>query len=1123
LTGGGTTATTNTSFATAGTYYIYAVLTPTPVDPACRPSKLVILTVNSKPTLTPGVVPYVCSGTTTAYLPYSSTFTSPSGNLLINGGFETGGSSPWVVASAVPAPTVTGAAAHTGNYSWALGKYGAPGDAAGDCSVYQTVSIPSDGATLSYWYKPTSADVIGDDWQDAYITNTSGTILATVMHVASNSNAWTNVSFNMNAYSGQTVRVMFLVHNDGDGLVTNMYLDDVSVQGAGGGPSTYSITWNAPAPAQGFPNVVNAALPASPIPITIPGGATPGTYTGTINVTNLGGCSLAAPQPFSVTINPVPVVNQPASQTVCNGGTTTAVSFTTPTVGPGTIVYNWVHTGPGIGLGPNGTGTVPAFTATNVSNAPVTATITVTPTYTDGGVSCTGAPKSFTITVNPTPTVNAVPNQTVCHNTITNPVAFTGSAAGTIYNWTNNTPSIGLGASGTGNIPTFLATNATTAPVTATITVTPTYTGGGATCTGSPITFTITVNPVPTVNAVANQTVCNNTPVTVNFSSPTAGTTYTWINNNGNIGLPGNGTGNIAFTATNTSAIPISGTITVTPSYTNNGTTCTGASTSFTITVNPSPTVNPVPGNQLLCSGSASAPITLTGPVSGAFYTWSNNAPSIGLAAVGAGDIPSFTAVNGGTTPVVATVTVTGSYTTGGVTCTGPSVSFTITVNPSPSINAMANQTVCNGTATAAVTISGPIPGTVFSWTNNNTSIGLAAGGTGNVPSFTAINNTGAPVTATVTVNATYTGGPLTCPATAVSFTITVNPTPTVTAPSSQSLCNGSATAAVNFTGAVAGTTFSWTNSNTAIGLGASGTGNITSFTATNNTAAAISGTITVTPSANGCPGTPISFTITVNPTATVNQPANQTLCNGASTAAVTFTGTPGAVTFSWTNNNTSIGLAGSGTGNIPSFVATNTTQAAVTATITVTPSIGGALCTGSSKSFTITVNPLTNITFVNAPPRVCLSDTTVILVATPAGGVWSGPGVVGNTFSASLAGTGVKTLTYSTTSGCGTLATVNITVNDCIDRHNVLRNAIRIYPNPTTGRFNIRFLTDIYKGFNLSVIDATGRVLSNFSFTGLIYGSVIPMNLGSLPSGSYRLVIYNSQEKATFPLVIAH
>ncbi|MEZ5071165.1 MAG: hypothetical protein R2751_09390 [Bacteroidales bacterium] len=71
--------------------------------------------------------------------------------------------------------------------------------------------------------------------------------------------------------------------------------------------------------------------------------------------------------------------------------------------------------------------------------------------------------------------------------------------------------------------------------------------------------------------------------------------------------------------------------------------------------------------------------------------------------------------------------------------------------------------------------------------------------------------------------------------------------------------------------------------------------------------------------------GTPVEFTITVNPTAQVNDP-RPGACNGAATAAVTFTtnNTGGAVTYHRTNDDTSIGLGASGSGNIPSFTATN-------------------------------------------------------------------------------------------------------------------------------------------------------------------------------------------------------
>lgn len=72
-------------------------------------------------------------------------------------------------------------------------------------------------------------------------------------------------------------------------------------------------------------------------------------------------------------------------------------------------------------------------------------------------------------TVNAIPTVNAVANQTVCNNSPTAAITFSGAVGGTVYNWTNNNPSIGLAASGSGDIAGFNATNATNAPITGTI------------------------------------------------------------------------------------------------------------------------------------------------------------------------------------------------------------------------------------------------------------------------------------------------------------------------------------------------------------------------------------------------------------------------------------------------------------------------------------------------------------------------------------------------------------------------------------------------------------------------------------------------------------------------------
>ena len=68
----------------------------------------------------------------------------------------------------------------------------------------------------------------------------------------------------------------------------------------------------------------------------------------------------------------------------------------------------------------------------------------------------------------------------------------------------------------------------------------------------------------------------------------------------------------VAAVSTNTTGAPITGTITVTPVYTNGGGTCTGTPVTFTITVNPVPTVNPV-SSQLLCNGATTAAVNFSG------------------------------------------------------------------------------------------------------------------------------------------------------------------------------------------------------------------------------------------------------------------------------------------------------------------------------------------------------------------------------------------------------------------------------------------------------------------------------------------------------------------------------
>ena len=161
-----------------------------------------------------------------------SVFVGPSafggGTTLQNTGFETGSFSPgWTVLSSNPAPAVSNLQFNSGTYSAHLGST-PPTATAGDSSIFQQVTIPSTGAVLTYAYWPRTSDTISFDWQDAYVTDASGsTVLATVMHVCVNTQDWTGVTYDMTPFAGQTVGIKFLVHGGNASNPTDMFVDDV--------------------------------------------------------------------------------------------------------------------------------------------------------------------------------------------------------------------------------------------------------------------------------------------------------------------------------------------------------------------------------------------------------------------------------------------------------------------------------------------------------------------------------------------------------------------------------------------------------------------------------------------------------------------------------------------------------------------------------------------------------------------------------------------------------------------------------------------------------------------------------------------------------------------------------
>lgn len=146
-------------------------------------------------------------------------------SFIVNGGFETGDFTGWTIDGTSNSPFVTGNEHHSGSFSAQAGD-ASGSEPFGDSSFYQQITVPAGGGALTFWTKKFTTDGITFDWQDAYITDSSGNILLTIFHVCETS-GWTQWAVDLGPYAGQTIRLKFLVHQDGFGDDTAMWVDDV--------------------------------------------------------------------------------------------------------------------------------------------------------------------------------------------------------------------------------------------------------------------------------------------------------------------------------------------------------------------------------------------------------------------------------------------------------------------------------------------------------------------------------------------------------------------------------------------------------------------------------------------------------------------------------------------------------------------------------------------------------------------------------------------------------------------------------------------------------------------------------------------------------------------------------
>ncbi len=283
------------------------------------------------------------------------------------------------------------------------------------------------------------------------------------------------------------------------------------------------------------------------------------------------------------------------------------------------------------------------------------------------------------------------------------------------------------------------------------------------------------------------------------------------------------------------------------------------------------------------------------------------------------------------------------------------------------------------------------------------------------------------------------------------------------------------------------------------------------------------------------CPpaATSNSVTLVVATTPVINtQPANRVVCTpDAAVFTVVTSGVPTPNIFQWQVSTTGAGgpwvnlTTGGSYTNTLTVSPTAVSQSGNLYRVIVTNSCGQTV---TSNNASLTVNAPTPVTLTALPTRICLSDTLVPLNATPVGGSWSGMGVSGFNFVPSATAIGAYTLTYTYVNilGCTSTGTVIAKVEDCPERIRQLdEDAVKVYPNPNNGRFNIRVNSVLYNYLGMRVYNTLGQPIRTQTFSGLVYGRVIPVDLGDLPSGTYMVKIFyddgiRTNEK-TFPIMI--
>jgi hypothetical protein len=451
-----------------------------------------------------------------------------------------------------------------------------------------------------------------------------------------------------------------------------------------------------------------------------------------------------------------------------------------------------------------------------------------------------------------------LPSLTVCPDELVNVAEFVrNNGVEKALRWENSNSGIGLGSSGVGQMPNFVAVNPTDENLVATINYLFVQSNGYV----ATFSFNLIVRPKPMVFLKAvNATVCNETPYNQSLAYVSKGATFGFTNDNPSV----NFTKNITCDGLNVmpamaKLTPQIANISITPTL--NG--CSGAPQFLQMSVLPNPSVKQ-PNDSEVCSGE-SISVLFKGLFVGTTFDWINDNPSINLPAEGSGHIENQTVTNFTGVYQLANITVIPRFNG----CEGAPKHFKIVVKPAPilatpTFSFCVNDSVHIELKTnlkAALT-------TTFAWSSSNSTTGMPMNGDAPMLDFLAkSNNPTEIITSYLTVLIAADG----CQAT-TQMAVNIKPRPVLLNPGNFFINSGQQVN-IHFLSNIEGANFDWTSEKNAIGLQPTGSGDL-KFLATMNTSnLPITTKITATPNFKGCAEQAQMFAITLLPTPSISTP----------------------------------------------------------------------------------------------------------------------------------------------------------------------------------------------------------------------------------------------------------